>query len=166
MKELISMQSTESVWNILQKHNSEPSALIQILNDIQELEGFLPRASIDVLSSELNLPLSKIYGVITFYEHYKLIKPGKHIVTVCMGTACFVKGATQLIQTIENMLGIQTGETTEDGLFSAERVACLGCCALAPVVQVDGEVHGQMTPAKLQRLLNKIIREEEKGDSE
>ncbi len=155
------MHTTEIVQNILQKHNSEPSALIQILNDIQEEEGYLPRDSIDAISTDLNIPLSKIYGVITFYEHFKLVKPGKHIVTVCMGTACFVKGAKQLIQTIENTLGIQTGETTEDGKFSAERVACLGCCALAPVVQIDGEVHGQMTSAKLQKVLNKIRKEEE-----
>jgi len=158
------MQVTETVKEILHKHNSEPSALIQILNNIQEEEGYLPREAIDAISVELDIPLSKIHGVITFYEHFKLIKPGKHIITVCMGTACFVKGAKQLIQTIENTLGIQTGETTEDGSFSAERVACLGCCALAPVVQIDGEVHGQMTPAKLQRLLNKIVKEE-KGDA-
>lgn len=158
------MQITEAVKEILQKHNSEPSALIQILNNIQEEEGYLPRDAIDTVSAELNIPLSKIYGVITFYEHFKLIKPGKHIVTVCMGTACFVKGAKQLIQTIENTLGIKTGETTEDGNFSAQRVACLGCCALAPVVQIDGEVHGQMTPAKLQRLLNRIAKEE--GDAD
>lgn len=155
------MSTIKNVQNILQRHNSEPSALIQILNDIQVEEGYLPRKSIDAISSELKIPLSKIYGVITFYEHFKLIKPGKHTVTVCMGTACFVKGAKQLIQTIENTLGIQTGETTEDGKFSARRVACLGCCALAPVVQIDGEVHGQMTPAKLQKVLNKMIKDEE-----
>ena len=166
MSKIFSMQALNTIKDVLQKYNSNPSALIQILNEIQEAEGFLPRDLIDTLSTELNIPLSKIYGVITFYEHYKLTKPGKHIVTACMGTACFVKSAKLLLQTLEIDLGIKSGETTEDGLFSVEQVACLGCCALAPVIQIDGEVHGQMTPAKLQKLINKILKEENEGSEE
>ena len=160
------MSSTEShrIWDILKKYDSKPSALIQILNEIQKDEGYLPHAFLKMLSSELGTPLSKIYGVLSFYEHFKLVKPGKNIITACMGTACFVKGATTLSTTISNMLGIESGETTSDKLFSFERVACLGCCALAPVVQINGEVHGKMTPNKLQKLLTKIQKEEEKGE--
>ncbi|MBY8999460.1 MAG: NAD(P)H-dependent oxidoreductase subunit E [Candidatus Heimdallarchaeota archaeon] len=160
------MSSTEShrIWDILKRYDSDPSALIQILNEIQKDEGYLPHASFELLSSELNIPLSKIYGILTFYEHFKLVKPGKNIITVCMGTACFVKGASTLTTTINNILGIESGETTSDQLFTFERVACLGCCALAPVVQINGEVHGQMTPNKLQKLLTKMRKEEEKGE--
>lgn len=157
------MQTSHRVWDIIKKHDSKPSALIQILNEVQEEEGYLPHIVLGILASELKVPLSKIFGVLSFYEYFRLISPGKYIITVCMGTACFVKGSTSLSTTIENELGIKSGETTEDNLFSFERVACLGCCALAPVVKIDGEVHGQMTPTKLQKLLNKIRKEEEKN---
>lgn len=160
------MSSTESqrIWDILKRYESDPTALIQILNEIQKVEGYLPHASLELLAAELDIPLSKIYGVLSFYEHFKLIKPGRNIITLCMGTACFVKGASALSTTIKNTLGIDSGETTSDQLFSFERVACLGCCALAPVVQINGEVHGQMTPNKLQRLLTKIRKEEQEGE--
>jgi len=159
------MTSTEThrLWDILKRYDANPNALIQILNEIQKDEGYLPHATLKLLSSELDVPLSKIYGVLTFYEHFKLVKPGKIIITICMGTACFVKGAPALTTTVKNVLGIESGETTSDKLFTFERVACLGCCALAPVVQINGEVHGQMTPNKLQKLLTKIRKEEEKG---
>jgi NADH-quinone oxidoreductase subunit E len=160
------MTSTEPhrLWDILKRYDSNPDALIQILNEIQKDEGYLPHITLKLLSSELDVPLSKIYGVLTFYEHFKLVKPGKIIITICMGTACFVKGSPALNTTVKNMLGIESGETTSDQLFTFERVACLGCCALAPVVQINGEIHGQMTPNKLQKLLTKIRKEEEKGE--
>lgn len=154
---------THRIWDILKLYNSNPDFLIQILNAIQRNEGYLPHASLELLSSELKIPLSKIYGVLTFYESFKLTKPGKNIITMCMGTACFVKGASSLNTELINILGIESGETTKDGFFTYERVACLGCCALAPVVLINGEVHGQMTPNKLRKLITQIQREEEKN---
>ncbi|MHA1668112.1 MAG: NADH-quinone oxidoreductase subunit NuoE family protein [Candidatus Heimdallarchaeaceae archaeon] len=157
------MLKQKNLEDILQKYNMDPTALIQVLSEIEEMEDYLPLSSLEFISVKLKIPLSKIYGVITFYDHFKLTRPGKHLIRACMGTACFVKGARTLIQTIEDTLSIKLGETTKDQLFTFERVACLGCCALSPVVELDGLVHAQMTPAKVQKLLRKTIKEEKKG---
>ena len=109
-----------------------------------------------ILSEELHHPESRIYGVATFYTQFKFEKPGEHMVKVCLGTACHVKGGEALLTTLENELDIECGETTKDDKFTLERVACMGCCALAPVVVVDDEVHSNMNPSKLMKKIDSM----------
>jgi NADH-quinone oxidoreductase subunit E len=136
------------------------SSLIPILQDIQREFGYLSKENMIRIGEYIGMSFNEVYGVASFYKQFKFAKSGKHIITVCLGTACFVKGGQVLAETVRTKLGINPDETTKDGLFSFERVACLGCCALSPVVQIDGEVHGEMKPAKLLRIIDRIIKEE------
>lgn len=135
-------------------------SLIPILQDIQREFGYLSKENMIHIGDYIGMSFNEVYGVASFYKQFKFIKSGKHIITVCLGTACFVKGGQILAEAVKIKLGINPDETTKDGLFSFERVACLGCCALSPVVQIDGEVYGEMRPAKLLRIINRIIKEE------
>lgn len=135
-------------------------SLIPILQDVQREFGYLTKENMMRIGDHIGMSFNEVYGVASFYKQFKFIKSGKHIITVCLGTACFVKGSQILAEAVKTKLGINPDETTEDGLFSFERVACLGCCALSPVVQIDGEVYGEMKPAKLLRIINRIIKEE------
>lgn len=127
--------------------------LIMILHRLQQEYGFLPLPVLHELSEVMNVPLAKIYGVATFYHYFKLEKPGKHKVAVCMGTACYLKGAGDLINEFKNLLDVDVNETTEDGQFTVESVRCVGCCGLAPVVMVDDEVYGKLTEENLPDIL-------------
>ncbi len=140
--------------------------LIPILQEVQTEYGYLSKENMIRISEYLEISPNEVYGVASFYQQFKFTKPGKHIISVCLGTACFVKGGNILAETVRTKLNIDPGETTEDGLFSFERVACLGCCALAPVVQIDGEVFGQVKPAKLLRLINRIVKDEKRKEEE
>jgi NADH-quinone oxidoreductase subunit E len=140
--------------------------LIPILQEVQMEYGYLSKENMIRISEYLEISPNEVYGVASFYQQFKFSKPGKHIISVCLGTACFVKGGKILAETVRTKLNIEPGETTEDGLFSFERVACLGCCALAPVVQIDGEVFGQVKPTKLLRLINRIVKDEKRKEEE
>jgi NADH-quinone oxidoreductase subunit E len=140
--------------------------LIPILQEVQMEYGYLSKENMIRISEYLEISPNEVYGVASFYQQFKFSKPGKHIISVCLGTACFVKGGKILAETVRTKLNIEPGETTEDGLFSFERVACLGCCALAPVVQIDGEVFGQVKPTKLLRLISRIVKDEKRKEEE
>ncbi len=151
---------------ILEENGSDVKNLIPILQATQEAFGYLPSSGIGAVAEELRISEDVIFGVATFYTHFKFTKPGKHIVKTCMGTACFVKGADNLQEILKDRLKIEPGQTTEDGVITYERVACLGCCALAPTIVIDNEVYGKMTSNKLTALLDDIDKErkgEEKG---
>lgn len=152
----------DEIKKIVCKYNSKSENLILILQEIQGRYYYLPEEVFPFVAEDLRMTESKIYGVATFYTQFKFIKPGKHQIKVCMGTACHVKGSDSLLDIVETTLGISCGETTRDGMFSLDRVACLGCCALSPVVTVDSEVHGKMTRPKLVSLLNELKKEREK----
>ncbi|MFW9811521.1 MAG: NAD(P)H-dependent oxidoreductase subunit E [Candidatus Thorarchaeota archaeon] len=144
------------------------SELISSLQKIQLRLGYIPQEAVQKLAEEMHLSEQDVYGVATFYKNFRFTPPGKHQVKMCMGTACFVQGGERLLSATTERLGIQPGETSEDGRYSIERVACLGCCALAPVTVVDDEVHGKMTQRKVSRLfvqIDKQDQEEEKGKS-
>ena len=145
---------------ILGSKGRNQANLIPILQAVQKEFGFLSKENMIRISEHLEMSANEVYGVASFYQQFKFIKPGKHTITVCLGTACFVKGGKILAETVRTKLNLEPGETTEDGLFTYERVACLGCCALAPVVQIDGEVHGEMNPAKLLRIIKRISQKE------
>lgn len=156
----------ERMRGILEENGSDVKNLIPILQATQEAFGYLPPSGIGAVAEELRISEDVIFGVATFYTHFKFTKPGKHIVKTCMGTACFVKGADNLQEILKDRLKIEPGQTTEDGVITYERVACLGCCALAPTIVIDNEVYGKMTSNKLTALLDDIDKErkgEEKG---
>ncbi len=133
----------------------KPGNLIMILHKMQEIYGYIPRAEALELAHYMDVPLAKIYGVITFYHYFKLKKPGKNRIQVCMGTACYLKGGQDLIDEIENLIGIGVNQTSEDELFSMESVRCVGCCGLAPVVMVNDEVYGKLKKGDLPEIIAK-----------
>jgi len=127
--------------------------LIPILQEVQELHGYVSPDAVDEISAFTGVSLGEIFGVASFYAAFRFTKPGKHIVKVCRGTACHVRGSSRILEMVERELKVKAGGTTSDGLFSLERIACFGCCALAPVVVVDKEVHGRMSSTRARRLL-------------
>lgn len=133
--------------------------LIPILQDVQEAEGYLSRDSIRSISELLKLPMSKIYGVATFYNQFRFQPNGKYHVQVCRGTACHVKGSLQVLETVQRELGIKPGQTTRDGLFSLEVVACIGACGLAPVIAINGQFFAKMTPERIREVFESCKKE-------
>jgi len=133
----------------------QPGCLIMVLHRIQEHFGYVPREIAFEVADLLAIPLAKIYGVITFYHFFKMTKPGKHTIAVCMGTACYLKGGQQLLDELEALLGAKADEVTDDGEFSISAVRCIGCCGLAPVLTVDGEVYGNLKPDQLAEIVAK-----------
>lgn len=131
------------------------SDLIPLLQEIQEIYGYLPPRILSEFSKQTGIPVSRIYGVATFYEQFHLEPHGKHTVRCCRGTACHVKGGTDIIKSIQDNLNIQPGETTEDMMFTFETVACLGTCFLAPVIMINKDYYGHLTAGKIKKILNK-----------
>ncbi|MCK5154933.1 MAG: NAD(P)H-dependent oxidoreductase subunit E [Spirochaetales bacterium] len=127
----------------------KPGNLIMILHKVQEEFGYIPRAAADKVAVLIDVPLAKIYGVITFYHFFKLEKPGVHNIQVCLGTACYMKGGSNIIDELQSLLGISVNEVTADGKFSIEGVRCVGCCGLAPVLVIGNEVFGKVTKDQL-----------------
>ncbi|MEA1913638.1 MAG: NADH-quinone oxidoreductase subunit NuoE [candidate division WOR-3 bacterium] len=144
----------EFLVDLESKFKLKEGSLIPVLQTIQGKFGYIPKELLKEVSDRLNLQLSKLYGVATFYAQFSFTPKGKHIVKICHGTACHVKGSVRITDTIQSKLGIQIGETTNDGLFTIERVACFGCCSLAPVMMVDGKVFGHLSPDKAIKILN------------
>jgi len=138
---------------ILQKYRSQEDALITMLQEIQETYGYLPEPALRRLSSEASISMSRIYAVATFYAQFYLNRRGRNVVRVCRGTACHVRGGKTVLRAVEDSLGIRDGETTSDYKFTLETVACLGCCAMGPVVVANGKYFGKMTDTKADTLL-------------
>ena len=137
--------------------------VIPSLQEIQERLGYIPREAITWLADKLHLSEQEIYGVASFYNNFRFTPPGKHHLRICLGTACHVQGGDRLLAATSVKLGIKPGDTTSDGRYSLERVACVGCCALAPAVVLDDVVHGRTTQRSLKRLLDSIDREDRKA---
>lgn len=138
----------DRIDQIIDKHNGEASSLIQVLLDIQSEHNWLPKEALERVSEKLQVPLTRIQHIATFYKAFSLVPKGRHGVHICMGTACHVRGATRVLDTVEELIGIKPGETDLDLKFSLETVNCLGCCALGPVLEIDGKTHGKMAPNK------------------
>ncbi len=136
------------VDRIIDRHQGEPSSLIQVLLELQNENRWLPKQDLDRIAERLGVPLSRVQHIATFYKAFSLTPKGRHEVHVCMGTACHVRGAGRILDTLEELTGIQPGETDVDLKFSLETVNCLGCCALGPVVEVGEKTHGKMTVAE------------------
>ncbi len=147
------IEFSQELITFIENWKTKPGNLIMVLHKVQEEFGYIPRQAAIKVSDMLDVPLAKIYGVITFYHFFKTTKPGKYNIQVCMGTACYLKGGEDLIQEFENLLGIGVNQVTDDGLFSVESVRCVGCCGLAPVAIIDGEVYGKLGAADLHGIL-------------
>ena len=139
---------------ITNKYRDDRSALIQVLLDVQHEYNWLPEAALRRISERLGIAFSEVYRVASFYKALSLSPRGRHQVRVCLGTACHVRGAPRILEKVEQALSIKAGDTTQDMKFTLERVNCLGCCALGPVMVVDGEAHGKLALAKVEKVLN------------
>ena len=148
-------QLTPELKAFIEEWKEKPGNLIMVLHQVQQTYGYIPREVAIEVSELLNVPLAKIYGVVTFYNFFKLQKAGKYIIQVCLGTACYLRGGDDLMKTLERELGIGVNGTTPDGLFSVEAVRCLGCCGLAPVIVVNGEVHGKLETKSIAGIIEK-----------
>jgi len=138
---------------IIQRYRNQKGVLIPLLQDIQAVYGYVPAESIELISKELSIYSVKIYGILTFYTQFYLAPRGRHTIKVCQGTACHVMGGKEILDYLSDKLGISEGGTTADGMFSLERVACLGCCGMAPVVVIDNHFYGRSTIQEVDKLL-------------
>ena len=145
----------EKVEEIIREYDSSRDSLISILQDVQSEYRYLPESILKLVARKLGLPLIQVYGVATFFKAFSLKPRGKHLLSVCLGTACHVRGAPAVLDEVERKLCIEPGETSEDMQFTLETVNCLGACALGPIIVVDGEYHGQIVPGKVQATINR-----------
>ena len=149
------MEAATQVRDILEEYKGDKSALIAILQEVQDKNGYLPRENLRELSEALGVPFSRVYSLATFYSAFSLEPKGKHPISVCLGTACHVRGAQRIVEKIERELDVKCGGTTEDLNFSLDEVHCLGCCGLAPVVTVGDDLYGKVTQTKIPAILKK-----------
>ena len=147
--------NTEQIEQIIERHGTDPSALIEIMLDIQNENHWLPREALELVSEKLQIPISRIRHTATFYKAFSLVPKGRHEINVCMGTACHVRGAPRVLEVVENITGIQPGETDPELKFSLDTVNCLGCCALGPVMEIDEQHLGKLAPAMAADLLKR-----------
>ncbi|MCL2338110.1 MAG: NAD(P)H-dependent oxidoreductase subunit E [Firmicutes bacterium] len=147
--------NNERINHILDEHQNDPGALIQVMMEIQEENHWLPREVMLKISEKLNVPFSRVLRIATFYKTFSLTPQGRHKIHVCTGTACQVRGAQQILNEVQALTGIKPGETDPDLKFSLETVNCQGCCSLGPMLEVNGETHGKTSPAKVADTLKK-----------
>ncbi len=145
--------NTERIDQIVDKHHGEASSLIQVLLEIQSENHWLPKEALERVAQRLSVPMTRIQHIATFYKAFSLVPKGRHEVHICVGTACHVRGAQRVLDAVKDATGISPGETDLDLKFSLETVNCLGCCALGPVMEIDGKTHGKMAPAGLADVL-------------
>lgn len=146
----------KSIHNLLEKHEQDRDSLIPILQAVQEKIGYISADSVNDVSRYLDVSINDVYGVATFYTQFRFTRPGDHIVKICLGTSCHVRGGQRIMNVVSKQLGIKPGETTPNYKFSLERVACFGSCALSPVVVVDGKVYGRMNSQKAKKLIKEL----------
>ncbi len=149
----------ETLDQILEGRRSQPNQLIEVLHDVQENYGYISKEAMQAVSQGLGVPLIEVYRVASFYKAFRLKPSGKYVLTMCMGTACHVRSSSLLLDQATGQLGVKPGEVTPDGLFSIERVNCLGTCALGPIVTENGSFHHRMTPGKLRKLIETLSRQ-------
>lgn len=142
---------------LLSKHEQDKSNLIQILNEVQEKYGYISTEAQKEISEYLGMSMAEVYGVITFYSRFTLKQKGKYNIAVCLGTACFVKGSEKVLDRVKEILKIDVGQTTKDGLFSIDATRCIGACGLAPVFTVNEEVYGKATPEIVEKVIKEIM---------
>lgn len=147
---------------ILSKYTNPEESLIAVLQDVQAVDGYISRESVEYITEKTGIPSSRIMGVASFYAGFRLKPVGKYRIMVCMGTACHVNGSERIGDTVKRVLGIEPGDITDDGLFSWEEVACLGCCSISPAMMINDTAYGKLTPDKVVSIINSIKEEEAK----
>ncbi len=153
-------EQKQKLQEVIERNKEVSGALLPILHEAQEIYGYLPIEVQQTVADGLGISLSEVYGVATFYSRFSLTPKGKHRISVCLGTACYVKGGDKVLAEVEKKLGIKSGECTPDGLFSIDSCRCVGACGLAPVMMIDEEVYGKLTPDLVDKILDKYIKEE------
>ncbi len=153
-------EQLEKLQEVIASSKDTPGCLMHILQEAQAIYGFLPLPVQKVIAEGLNISLAEVYGVVTFYSQFSLTPKGKHRISVCLGTACYVKGSDKILAEVEKELGIKCGECTEDGLFSIDSCRCVGACGLAPVMMIGEDVHGKLTPEMVKGILDSYKKED------
>lgn len=148
-------EQEDALIKVIDEHKNDKGALMPILQKAQEIYGYLPIEVQTIISNSLNVPLEKVYGIVTFYSQFSLYPKGKYSVSVCLGTACYVKGSGEIFNKLKDILGIEDGECTEDGNFSLTSCRCIGACGLAPVITVNEDVYGKLSVDDLEGILAK-----------
>ncbi len=146
--------SLSGLDEVIKPYLGKKEMVIPVLQKVQDHYGYLPRPAMEYVSEKMQIPLSRLYGVATFYAQFKMKPRGRYIIRVCKGTACHIQGSPKIAERIEEILGIESGETTEDLKFTLEEVACIGACALAPVIMINDDPHGRLTPDRIKEILN------------
>ncbi len=152
------------IEEICDTYANEPSPLMMILSDIQKKYGYIPLEVQEVVSDKTGISVAEIYGVVTFYSFFSLKPKGKYVVGICLGTACYVKNSQAVLDAFTKKLGIQSGETTEDGLFTIEAIRCIGACALAPAMSINGKVYPKVTPEQVDKIIDEYRNKEKEDD--
>ncbi len=150
----LSSAACKRVEEIIAEYKNENTPLMMILSQVQKEYGYIPFEVQEIVSEKLGIPVSEIYGVVTFYSFFSLKPKGKFVIGVCLGTACYVKGAQQICDKFSELLGIKPGETTEDGLFTIDALRCIGACGIAPAVSINGKVYPKMSVNQVQQVIN------------
>ena len=150
----LSSAACRRVEEIIAEYKNENTPLMMILSQVQKEYGYIPFEVQEIVSEKLGIPVSEIYGVVTFYSFFSLKPKGKFVIGVCLGTACYVKGAQQICDKFSELLGIKPGETTEDGLFTIDALRCIGACGIAPAVSINGKVYPKMSVNQVQQVIN------------
>jgi len=150
----IKAEVVQGVKEICDSYANEPSPLMMILSAVQKKYGYIPLEVQQIISEKTGIPVAEIYGVVTFYSFFSLKPKGKYVLGICLGTACYVKGSQQVVDKFSSLLGIQPGETTKDGLFTIEAIRCIGACALAPAMSVNGKVFPKVTPDQVGKIID------------
>lgn len=152
----LACEVAEQVKAICDKYGNLPGELINILHEAQHLQGYLPEEMQRLIAHKLNIPVSKVYGVVTFYTFFTMTPKGKYPISVCMGTACYVRGSEKLLEEFKRVLGIEVGETTPDGKFSLDFLRCVGACGLAPVVIIGEKVYGRLQSVDVKKIIEDL----------
>ena len=144
----------QQIQKVVEATNGQTGAPIRVLQQVQELVGYLPPEVLEVVSKEMRIPLSELYGITSFYSFFSMVPKGKYVIQVCLGTSCYVKGGQKIIDSLNKGFGLESGSTTPDGKFSLETVRCLGCCGLSPVLAINEDIHRKVKPSKLKEILS------------
>jgi NADH:ubiquinone oxidoreductase subunit E len=144
----------KEIRQIIDRNRNAAGAPIRVLQHSQEKCGYLPLTVLELISSEMNIPLSKLYGILTFYHYFTTVPKGKYVIQVCKGTACYVKGGQKILDALKKYYALEPGNITEDGMFSLDMVRCLGCCGLSPVMAIGTDVYRKVKPADVKTILN------------
>ncbi len=150
----IDSKTIQQIKKIVDATDGKTGAPIRVLQQVQELVGYLPTEALEAISREMRIPLSELYGITSFYSFFSMVPKGKYVIQVCLGTSCYVKGGQKILDTLNKGLGLESGGTTPDGKFSLQTVRCIGCCGLSPVMAIREDIHRKVKPSHLKEILS------------